>query len=187
MPHLDQERTDLTQLKTIPVCLQYIHKAKTSYILLECDCYFKFPVTVHGFWCKMVYAILFCVQIKSFCKLNERTCAHKCPCLYRIMELHEKNPKTRLDPRENMPVKTYIEIYMFPENTLKKSRKVFAYFDFLPGLRVCYTSKSWTERSETLVNLDCFQQGRIWCLDSLGNVNLKLQSILRKLFFFFEV
>lgn len=48
-----------------------------------------------------------------------------------------------LDPRENMPDKTYTEIYVFPENTLKKkSREIFAYFDFLPGLRVCYTSKS---------------------------------------------
>lgn len=65
-----------------------------------------------------------------------------CPCLYTNTELHGKNQKVRLDPRENMPDKTDIEIYVFPENTLKRSRKIFAYFDFLPGLRVCYTSKS---------------------------------------------
>jgi len=41
-----------------------------------------------------------------------------------------------------MPDKTCIEIYVFPENTLKKLRKIFAYFDFLPGLRVCYTFES---------------------------------------------
>lgn len=86
-----------------------------------------------------------------------------------------------------MPDKTYTEIYVFPENTLKKSREIFAYFDFLPGLRVCYTSKSWTEILETSVNLDCFQQDRIWGLGSLRNVNLKLQSVLRKLFVCFEV
>lgn len=40
-----------------------------------------------------------------------------------------------------MPDQTYTEIYVFPENTLTKPRKIFAYFDFLPGLRVCYTSE----------------------------------------------
>lgn len=45
MPHLDQERADLTQLKTIPVCLQNIHMAKTFYNLLKCDWYFKLMVT----------------------------------------------------------------------------------------------------------------------------------------------
>lgn len=84
-----------------------------------------------------------------------------------------------------MPDKTYIEIYVFPENTLKKSRKTFAYFNFLPGQRVSYTSKGWTERLETFMNLDCFQQGRIRGLGSLRGVNLKLQS--RILFVCFEV
>lgn len=86
-----------------------------------------------------------------------------------------------------MPGKTYILIYVFPENTLKKSGKTFAYFDFLPGLRVCYTSESRTETLETLANLDSFLQGRIRGLGSLRNVNLKFQSVLRELFVCFEV
>lgn len=89
-----------------------------------------------------IFKFMSVIQICPDCfyELNEQICAQKCPCPHTNMELDKKN-QVRSEPRENMPDKTCTETYVFPENILlKKSRKILAYFDFLPCLRVCYTS-----------------------------------------------
>lgn len=141
----------------------------------------------------MLYSILFlssCLWYRSaqivFMSLMNKYVHKNVHALIQTWSLIRKI--VRLEPRENMPDKTCTETYVFPENILlKKSRKILAYFDFLPCLRVCYTSNIWTERLEALVNLDWFQLGRIWGLDSLRNVSLKLQWISTKLFVCLEV
>lgn len=89
-----------------------------------------------------IFMFMSVIQICPDCfyELNEQIYAQKCPRPHTNTELNKKN-QVRLDPRENMPDKTYTEIYVFPKNILlKKIRKILAYFDFLPGLRVYYTS-----------------------------------------------
>lgn len=131
----------------ISVCLQNTHVSKTGQNLLKCYWFFKFTVTHRSLMQNGLFHPIFMfksmIQICPDCfyEVNKQAYTHKCPRLHTNMELHRKNQKVRLDPRENMSDKTCTKNCVFPENTLKKSRKIFASFDFLPALRICNVSK----------------------------------------------